>query len=145
MKGKLVLICLSVIACTPVTQERIPTFDTLFIAHVESREDVVLKPNESKAARLAIGLLSGGIVGVVGTARTEKNFSKPKAFEYLLSTADGEERSIVSRSSVDAGSCVEVISPDDSEIEVLRKIELENCPHSYNKSSNSDGVNATGS
>ncbi len=129
MKIRLILLGFCITSCTPVIHKESPTFETLFYGQVLSRKEVVLDANESMAKRVAIGLLSGGIVGAIGTANTEEGFSEPKAFEYILSTREAEQEKIVSRSIVDVSSCVEVISPDQSEIDLLIKVDSKKCDH----------------
>lgn len=108
-------------------------FDSLFFAKVDGRKSIMLEPNESKTGRILVGLVSAGPVGAIATANTEEGFSQPKAFEYDLYTNSNERKIITSRSIVDVGSCVEVISPDESDIELLRVVSVENCEYSYNK------------
>lgn len=108
-------------------------FDSLFFAIVDNRTSITLEPNESKVGRVLVGLVSGGPIGAIATANTEEDFSHPKAYEYVLHTNLNESKTIISRSIVDIGSCVEVISPDESVIEVLRVVLQENCKNSYNK------------
>jgi hypothetical protein len=78
--------------------------------------------------------VSAGPIGAIATANTEGGFSDPKAFEYTLSLNENVSKLIVSRSIAEVGSCVEVISPDVSEIELLRVVALNLCTESYNKS-----------
>jgi len=110
-----------------VQQEASLRFDTLFIAKVESKKSITLDPNESKSGRVLVGLVSTGPIGAIATAITEDDFSNPKAFEYTFSKNDNEVKVVLSRSITAIGSCVEVISPDDSKIEILRVVTPEQC------------------
>lgn len=104
------------------------SFDTLFIAKVKDKKSITLAPNESKSGRMLVGLLSAGVVGAIATANTEDGFSEPKAFEYILTLPEtNDTRTVVSLSITDIGSCVEVISPDNSRIELLRVIPENKC------------------
>ena len=109
------------------------SFETLFIGKVENRNEITLEPNESKSGRVLVGLVSAGPIGAIATANTEDGFSDPKAFEYTLSLNENVSKMIVSRSIAEVGSCVEVISPDASEIEILRVVVLNLCTESYNE------------
>lgn len=115
-----------------VKQKSQVSFDTLYVSKVVSRKEITLKPNESKSGRILVGLISAGPVGAIATANTEKGFSEPKAFEYTLSLQSGKVNLVISRSIAEIGNCVEVISPDDSEIELLRVISSEQCSGSDN-------------
>ena len=112
---------------TSVQQEASLRFDTLFIAMVEGKKSITLDPNESKSGRVLVGLVSTGPIGAIATAITEDDFSNPKAFEYTFSKNDNEVKVVLSRSITAIGSCVEVISPDDSKIEILRVVTPEQC------------------
>ncbi len=124
-----------IVSCGSVNVERKAElrFDSLFFAKVGSRKNIVLEPNESKAGRVLAGLFTAGPIGAIATANTEKGFSQPKAFEYDLYINLNETKTIISRSVVDVGSCVEVISPDESDLELLRVVSAENCENSYNE------------
>ncbi len=82
---------------------------------------------------MLVGLLSAGPIGAIATANTEEGFSHPKAFEYILNVNANKNKLVTSRSIVDIGECVEVISPDESSIEILRVVSPENCGESDNK------------
>ena len=99
----------------------------MFTAVVEHREVVILEPTESKGGRIFVGLISAGPVGAIATANTEEGFSQPKAYKYLLNNGYDKQKTIISRSIVNVGACVEVISPDDSDIEILKISEEEKC------------------
>lgn len=127
------------VACSSIdVKQTAPlSFDTLFIGEIGARKNIVLEPNESKAGRVFVGLISAGPVGAIATANTEEGFSEPKAYEYSLLLASDESKIVVSRSMVEIGSCVEVVSPDESDLELLLVISAENCEASYNKANQS--------
>ena len=129
------LISILLISCSGINVERKTDlrFDSLFFAKVNSRKSVAIEPNESKAGRVFVGLISAGPIGAIATANTEEGFGQPKAFEYDLYINSDESKTIISRSIVDVGSCVEVISPDGSDIELLRVVSVAKCENSYNK------------
>lgn len=134
MKSVLLLIIITGLAsCSSVDVKRTSplSFDTLFIGKVEERRNVTLEPNESKAGRVLVGLISAGPIGAIATANTEEGFSDPMAYEYTLSLISDENRTVVSRSIVEADSCVEVVSPDDSDLELLIVISAKYCEASY--------------
>ena len=124
------------ISCSSIDVKQISPirFETLFFAKVENRNEITLEPNESKSGRVLVGLVAAGPIGAIATANTEEGFSDPKAFEYTLSLNQNVSELIVSRSIAEVGNCVEVISPDASEIELLRVVALNLCTESYNKS-----------
>ena len=95
---------------------------------------MILKANESKSGRALVGLLSAGVIGAIAAANTEEGFSEPKAYEYKFAIGSNDLRVIFSRSIVEIGSCVEVISPDESEIEILKVVGANYCEESYNNS-----------
>jgi hypothetical protein len=136
MKSLVLFVTVSIlVSCSSIDVKQTSpiSFDTLFISRVEGRKEITLEPNESKSGRVFVGLISAGPIGAIATANTEEDFSDPKAFEYTLSIQAKTTKVIVSRSIAEVGSCVEVISPDDSEIELLRVISLDHCAESYNK------------
>lgn len=122
-------------SCSSINVERTSKlqFERLYFAKVEGRNDVILEANESKSGRIMVGLLSAGPIGAIATANTEEGFSDPKAFEYTLGLNTNETKVVISRSIADIGSCVEVISPDSSDLELLRIVKAEICQSGYNK------------
>jgi hypothetical protein len=141
MKIAILLVVITLLAsCSSidVRQTDSLSFDTLFIGKVEDSHKVLLEPNESKAGRIIVGLVSAGPICAIATANTEEGFSNPVAYEYTLSLATDKVGTVVSRSLVDVGSCVEVVSPDDSNLELLIVVPSSQCEASYNKSLKSD-------
>ncbi|MEH6544112.1 MAG: hypothetical protein V7721_09230 [Porticoccaceae bacterium] len=130
---------IALVSCSSINVERTSPlrFDKLFIATVEERIRITLEPNESKSGRVLVGLISAGPIGALATANTEEGFSDPTAFKYTLSVDTNETKLIVSRSIAEIGNCVEVISPDESKLELLRVIPLENCVDNENKAARS--------
>jgi|TARA_B100000959_G_C14766209_1_gene535528 hypothetical protein len=125
----LLVIILGITSCSSISVKRKSTlaFETLFIAEVIGKRQIILEANESLSGRALVGLLSGGVIGAVAAANVEDGFSNPKAFSYTLAINEQETHEIVSYSVVDIGACVEVISPDDSSIEILRVVPSKNC------------------
>lgn len=113
-------------------------FDTLYFAYVKERKKITLEANESKAGRVMVGLISAGPVGAIATANTEEGFSEPTAFKYTLTQIANKENTVISRSFVEPGDCVEVVSTDSTEIELLIAVPEAKCAGGYNKHSQSD-------
>lgn len=136
-----VIVTIGLVSCSSIDVQRTAPlgFDTVFIGRVEGSEKVTLEPNESKAGRVLVGLVSAGPIGAIATANTEQGFSNPMAYKYTLSLSSSEHKTVVSRSVVDTGSCVEVVSPDQTSIELLIVVPYSRCESSYNKA-----VRATG-
>lgn len=122
-------------SCSSINVERTSQlqFERLYFAKVEGRKNIILEANESASGRIMVGLLSAGPIGAIATANTEEDFSRPKAFEYTLGVNTNETKVVISRSIADIGSCVEVISPDNSDLELLRIVKAESCQGGYNK------------
>lgn len=135
-----VLVTLLLVACSSINVERKSKlrFDSLFFGKVESRKVLTLEPNESRSGRAFVGLLSAGPFGAVAAATTEDNFSEPMAYEYMLRIDDSESKSVVSRSVANEDDCVEVISTDESEMELLRVVSPEFCEKNHGS-----GINPT--
>jgi hypothetical protein len=125
----ILLIALFFLSCSSISVERKSelSFKTLFIGKVLKKTPITLAPNESSSERALVGFLAGGVIGAVATADTEKGFNEPKAFKYTLKTKNQETRDITSYSVVNQNDCVEVISPDDTGVEILRILPLANC------------------
>tara|TARA_B100000767_G_C19632939_1_gene479115 strand:- start:52 stop:495 length:444 start_codon:yes stop_codon:yes gene_type:complete len=139
MKSIILLIIITGLAsCSSIDVKRTAplSFETRFIGKVEERRNITLEPNESKAGRVLVGLISAGPIGALATANTEEGFSDPTAYEYKLSLISDENETVVSRSIVETGNCVEVISPDESDIELLIIISAKRCEVSYNNTLN---------
>lgn len=122
-KGYLFLVVLSLTACSSmdVKQESAIKLNTLFSAKIIQRKAVAIQATEKKSERVIIGLVTGGVVGAIATANTEKDFSKPKAFEYLLQLSNGEERTVTSRSINEVGQCVSVLKSGETPMNILLK------------------------
>lgn len=143
MKVIILVSLLSLLAsCSSINVERTSPlrFDLLFLATVEERKDITLKANESQSGRVLVGLMSAGPIGAIATANTEDGFSHPKAFEYTLLVNTEETKVVISRSIAKIGNCVEVISPDESKIELLRVVSSESCEESYKKTAHADAI-----
>lgn len=143
MKTIILLIAIIGLAsCSSIEVQRTAplSFDTLYIGTVEGGQKVTLEPNESKTGRVLVGLVSAGPIGAIATANTEEGFSNPIAYKYTLSLASEEDKTVVSRSLVDTGSCVEVVSPDESNIELLIVVPSSRCEPSYNKEMHATGA-----
>lgn len=110
-----------------VKQTSTPVLSAMFSGMIEGRSKVILEPNESRANRVAVGFAFVGPVGAVATAVTEDGFSEPGAYRYNIRQGTGEQKAVVSRSVVEIGRCVEVISPDASDLDVLMVIASDRC------------------
>ena len=55
---------LCVVSCSSIVVKQTSplSLETLFIAEVVHKQDVILDPNESKSGRVLVGLLSAGII-----------------------------------------------------------------------------------
>ena len=109
------------------------TFKTLFFAKVTSRMEITLEPNESRLGRVLVGFWAAGPIGAIATATTEEGFSEPKAYEYSLLRNSNESQMVISRSIAEIGSCVEVISPDASGIELLMGVAPNLCAETLDR------------
>ena len=130
MRSFLILaLMFSLLGCADIGLQRNSAIDlkTLFTASITSREPVVLEANESKSDRVMIGFLAAGPIGAIATASTEEDFSSPKAFNYTFTLTDGSKVNVKSFSMVEVGECAEVISPNDSDIEIVRGVERDKC------------------
>lgn len=121
---------MSLVACSGISLERKSEiqFTPLFVGQVKEVKEIQLDAFASKSEHVMAGFLLAGIPGLILTMDTEDDYGSPKGYEYIMNTA-GTERSakVVSYSYAKAGSCVEVISPDDSKVELLRKLPEERC------------------
>ncbi|MFC4273081.1 hypothetical protein GQF03_07820 [Sneathiella chungangensis] len=113
--------------CSSVYLERNSntTFDTLFFGTVISKTNTSLDVNELATTRLANRAFAGGQWDSLG--RRDSKFEEPSGFFYSVKTAEGEMQKVLSPSVVEIGSCVEVISIDESEVEILRVSPPEKC------------------
>ena len=101
------------------------TFDTLFFGTVADKTSTTLDANKMAIERFANRLSGGGQFDALG--RRDPKFDKPSGFFYAVKIPNGETRKVLSPSAVDIGTCVEVISVDESEVEILRVSRPEKC------------------
>ena len=129
MRLLILLIAFVCVSCSSMNLERKSklSFETLFIGKVTQKTATTLVGEEKGSDRAIIGFLAGGVVGAIAASNTEGGLDQPKAFKYTVNTNGQETREIVSYSVVNIADCVEAISPDDSEIEVLQILSPGNC------------------
>ena len=69
-------------------------------------EAIKIDGDESLSERVAVGALTGGIVGGVATSITEPGFTEQTVWRYVMKLSDGSYKTQVSRSIVNVGDCV---------------------------------------
>lgn len=108
-------------------ETEIPKKEDTLIGVILDKQAVTLEPNESKAARVGVGLLGAGIIGGISSAVTEDDFSEPKAWQYVIKSLDDQNTVLISRSIMNLGDCVEVVSYEVEALPIMKAGPTEAC------------------
>lgn len=123
------IISLSIFGCSSVYLERDPdiAFTTLFFGTVVQKSKTPLDVDEPALNRFANRFFAGEPIDTLGRGDEKNRFDEPSGYFYMIKISDGSINRILSSSAVDIGSCVEVISSDDTKIEILQVVPQEKC------------------
>lgn len=123
----LVILAFSLLGCSSINLERKtdPAFNTLFFGTVIEREESDLDINEDGATRFTTRMFAGGSRNSLG--QHDRRFEEPSGYFYSIEDRSGSIRKVLSPSLAKPGSCVEVISIDDTEIEILHVVSEKKC------------------
>jgi hypothetical protein len=121
------ILAFSLLGCSSINLKRKtdPAFNTLFFGTVIEKEESDLDVNKDAATRFTTRMFAGGSRNALG--QPDRRFEEPSGYIYTIEARNGSIRKILSPSSAKLGSCVEVISIDDTEIEILHVVLDKKC------------------
>jgi len=100
------LLVLAVSACAPLQNTTTTTTERLGKAIVLSARPITVSTGDSKTKDVAVGLITGGVVGLIIATREEDSLGAATKQAYELRMSDGTLTTVQSFSIMAANDCV---------------------------------------